>query len=90
MVKKISNMYELITEENMNLVLNYDFTTDYYKEILKQINEHGSSNLSLDYNLSPLENVKRIWSNQTGRSWVLSGSSIPSKGTLAWKGPGTC
>ena len=60
MVKKISNMYELITEENMNLVLNYDFTTDYYKEILKQINEHGSSNLSLDYNLSPLENVKRI------------------------------
>ena len=26
-----------------------------------------------------LEDVKKIWSNQTGRSWALSGSSIPSK-----------
>lgn len=58
--KVYKSLDELLTQENLTLLENAQFTVNDYKEILDDILNESLENLLLDQNLSPLENVKRI------------------------------
>lgn len=58
--KVYNSLEELLTQENLNVIENSQFTVKDYHEILDEISNETMDNLDLDYNLSPLENVKRI------------------------------
>ena len=58
--KTISNMHELITEDNLKRLEEYEFTVEDYYKILNNISEHGERNLVIDENLSALDCIKNI------------------------------
>ena len=58
--KTITNMYQLITKENMKKLETVDFTPKDYNEIINEITRESLENLELDYTHTPLENIKRI------------------------------
>lgn len=56
----ITNMHELLTKENMQKLENVNFTVADYNEILDEITSESLENLTIDYNLKALENIKNI------------------------------
>lgn len=53
-------MHELLTKENMQKLENVNFTVADYNEILDEITSESLENLTIDYNLKALENIKNI------------------------------
>ncbi len=58
--KAITSLDQLLTRDNLNHIANADFTVDDYQMILKEIYDESVENLTLDKNISALENIKRI------------------------------
>lgn len=58
--KVLKSLDELLTQDNLNLLENAQFTVNDYHDILDDILNESMENLVLNQNLSPLENVKRI------------------------------
>lgn len=58
--KQINSLYELITKENMQTLESANFNVKDYKEILDEITAESLENLEIDYDNTPLENIKNI------------------------------
>ena len=58
--KKINSFEELITEENLKILKNTEFTPLTYKSILEEIVRKGYDNYIYDENASVLENVYKL------------------------------
>lgn len=58
--KQITDMHELITRENMQALETTNFQVEDYKEILKEITTESLENLEINYENTPLENIKNI------------------------------
>ena len=58
--KKINSFEELVTEENLEILKNTQFTSEAYRSILEEIIRKGYNNFVYDNNLSVLENVHNL------------------------------
>ena len=58
--KAINSFEDLITEENIKLLINTSFTPEVYRSILEEIIRTGYDNFQYDFNVSVLDNVFQL------------------------------